>query len=286
MEEALFSRIINPRSWHLHPKPIIKPSLETEGDNIYAPCVLYEDRIYKMWYGGQGKDGHDRIHYAVSEDGINWLKKGVVLDCGSSNHVNDPSVVKVAKTYHMFYTRAQKDEIDRIHLATSQDGLRWNIKGEVLGVSDGHWDSLKVGRPSVFYEDGFYKMWYDGSDGKNRHISYAVSEYGTNFEKFKDPVFQNAGAVNVRHIEDRYVMLYESVQGTMIALGSKETQFQDNYLLIKAGSKLDPFGHVTPFLSHSDQKNDAVIYLGLATIPQWCRNRIGMAVLNKDIYIE
>ena len=48
-----------------------------------------------MWYGGQGRDGHDRIHLAESDDGVNWVRRGVVLDNGEANHVNDPSVVKV-----------------------------------------------------------------------------------------------------------------------------------------------------------------------------------------------
>ena len=61
--------------------------------NVYAPHVLLEGKLHRMWYGGQGKDGHDRIHYAESEDGSTWVRKGVVLEDRKANHVNDPTVV-------------------------------------------------------------------------------------------------------------------------------------------------------------------------------------------------
>ena len=52
--------------------------------NVYAPEVLVEGGVYRMWYGGQGRDGHDRIHLAESRDGIAWDRKGVVLDNGET----------------------------------------------------------------------------------------------------------------------------------------------------------------------------------------------------------
>ena len=63
--------------------------------NVYAPDVHVDGNRYRMWYGGQGRDGHDRIHLAESEDGTKWVRRGVVLEDGTANHVNDPSVVRV-----------------------------------------------------------------------------------------------------------------------------------------------------------------------------------------------
>lgn len=130
------SDVVKEKNWDLFSEPVVFPSLESEGDNVYAPCVLLEDKTYKMWYGGQGKDGHDRIHYAVSDNGVDWLKKGVVLDNDGSLHVNDPSVVLVDGIYRMYYSVAHKNDTEcRIHLATSSDGIGWQKRGEVLGVS-------------------------------------------------------------------------------------------------------------------------------------------------------
>ena len=128
--------------------------------NVYAPDVLVEGGVYRMWYGGQGRDGHDRINLAESRDGKTWDRKGVILDNGEANHVNDPSVVKVDGTYYLYYTRAGAGVVDEIALATSRDGIAWERRGIVLKPGrEGEWDGLLVGRPSVLHEGGLFKMW-------------------------------------------------------------------------------------------------------------------------------
>ena len=82
------------------PLVILQGDTPSESDvhgkgNVYAPDVCVADGHWRMWYGGQGKDGHDRIHFAESRDGRAWAKHGVVLEEKNSNHVNDPSVVRV-----------------------------------------------------------------------------------------------------------------------------------------------------------------------------------------------
>ena len=69
--------------------------------NIYAAEVHREAGRWRMWFGAQAKDGHDRIHLAESEDGVTWKSLGVVLEDPDANHVNDPSVVKVEGQYWM-----------------------------------------------------------------------------------------------------------------------------------------------------------------------------------------
>lgn len=129
--------------------------------NVYAPSVLIDGRKWKMWYGGQGKDGHDRISCAESTDGKQWQRIGVVLEDKTANHINDPSVIKVGNTFYMYFTRAETFVIDRICVATSSDGIQWEQKGLALDAgSEGAWDSLSVGRPSVIYDDGMFKLWY------------------------------------------------------------------------------------------------------------------------------
>ena len=160
------------------------------GGNVYAPCVLLDGGIFKMWFGAQGRDGHDRICYAESHDGHRWSRKGVVLRDDLANHVNDPSVVKVDGRYFMFFTHSARDVLDRIDVATSIDGLKWDQKGVALEPGEpGSWDSLSVGRPAVIIEHGLFKMWFDGrkdfppnapvknvpkSDSSQRSVGYAT----------------------------------------------------------------------------------------------------------------
>ena len=86
--------------------------------NIYAPEVMLEPDHARMWFGGQGRDGHDRIFLAESADGVAWQQRGVVLEDPAANHVNDPSVVRTGDQYFMYYTLARKDVRDEIAVAT------------------------------------------------------------------------------------------------------------------------------------------------------------------------
>jgi hypothetical protein len=138
----------DPVRWNVPLGPILEGEVGSElaphGEgNVYAPDVHVEGSRYRMWYGGQGRDGHDRIHLAESDDGNRWARKGVVLEDLTANHVNDPSIVRVGDKYFMYYTRAVRGVIDEIALATSTGGVRWGRKGVVLRPgAPGEWDSL------------------------------------------------------------------------------------------------------------------------------------------------
>jgi len=260
--------------------------------NIYAPCVLVDGGIWRMWYGGQGKDGHDRILYAESKDGRQWKKKGVALEDSTANHINDPSVVKVGNSYFMYFTRAEKFVIDRIHVATSKDGLKWKVVGLALdaGTKDA-WDSLSVGRPSVIHDEGMFKMWYDGrkdfpigapvegapvSNESHRFVGHAHSKDGIIWvRKGEKPVFGNdAGGIDVQRIGSRYIMVYEAHDGTRYAECDDGVAWKDKgYLLRRSGDEADRHGHVTPFLFMHKQ-HERRLFFGGAKAATWDRNVI------------
>lgn len=70
-------------------------------DGTWDPFVLYEDGVFKMWYGG-GMDGHCDWGYAVSTDGVHFEKRGQISRLGN---VEDDHVVhdKAAGRYYMYY---------------------------------------------------------------------------------------------------------------------------------------------------------------------------------------
>ncbi|WP_197534215.1 methyltransferase domain-containing protein [Symmachiella dynata] len=269
--------------------------------NIYAPDVMVDDGLFKMWYGCQGKDGHDRISYAESKDGEHWIRKGVVLSNGTANHVNDPSVIKVDGVYYMFYTRAEKDVIDQIDVATSKDGLNWETNGVALSPgAAGQWDALSVGRPTVLYEDGQFKMWYDGrkdfplhspvsnvpkSSKSRRDIGYATSRDGLHWVRHNNnPVFgRNAGGVDVKRLGDKLVLLYESGKGTHWASSPDGLQWRDLGLLAeKSGQETDAYGHVTPNLLPNATEHVHHLYIGTAPAPTWDHNQISVLHFDKE----
>ena len=261
------------------------------GGNAYAPEILVVNGVYRMWYGAQGRDGHDRILLAESPDGLAWETKGVALDHGSANHVNDPSVVKVGDTFFMYYTRAPVDVRDEIALATSADGVTWQEQGTVLGPGvDGAWDSLLVGRPSVLHEDGRFRMWYDGrrdlpvgapaegvpkSDRSVRAVGYAESVDGLTWIRPQaEPVFgEDAGGVHVVRVGGTLVMTFESREGTRLATSPDGLTWQSQGLLVdRSGADVDRFGHVTPFLLVEPESIS--LFAGAASSASWDHNRI------------
>ncbi len=272
--------------WSFHPKnPIMTPSLPQESsNNIYAPDVHFENGVYKMWYGGQSSDTHDRILYATSSDGVNWSKKGLAVDIGSSYHVNDPSVVKVGGQYYMYYT----DNIggqppgDTIHLAISTDGVSWTKRGQILGrgASD-QWDSDFVSRPSVIYEDGLFKMWYD-SCKPVCYVGYATSTDGFSWTKYpNNPVAAGGNAVDVKRVGSGYIMLGSGFHDMPYWTGVSETEWvARGTFLSLSGNSYDSHGQVTPMIFLNEQKEWSAIYFAGASDACWCKNRIGLVYLN------
>jgi hypothetical protein len=259
--------------------------------NTYAPEIRFDEGVYRMLYGAQGRDGHDRILVAESPDGLVWETKGVALDHGSANHVNDPSVVKVGDTLFMYYTRAPVDIRDEIALATSTDGVTWEEQGTVFRPGgEGAWDSLLVGRPSVLHEEGRFRMWYDGrndlpigapaegvpkSDRSVRAVGYAESADGLTWIRPRaEPVFgEDAGGVHVVRIGDTLVMTSESREGTRVATSNDGLEWRDRGLLAGlSGGDIDRFGHVTPFLLA--EPSGVTLFSGAARSTTWDRNVI------------
>ena len=70
-------------------------------DGTWDPFVLYEDGVFKMWYGG-GENTHCEWGYAVSTDGAHFVKKGQISHLGN---VEDDHVVHdhVTRSYFMYY---------------------------------------------------------------------------------------------------------------------------------------------------------------------------------------
>ena len=121
------------------PQPILSGTTETElgvhkKGNVYAPEVQQLGDRWWMWYGGQGRDGHDRIHLATSTDLKAWDKQGVVLEEPRVNHQNDPSVVRVGDVWWMsqfldcFSPRQVVDILRRVRAAMPPDATLYILE--------------------------------------------------------------------------------------------------------------------------------------------------------------
>ena len=268
--------------------PVLIPNQASESqglDNVYAPHILRYQNKWWMWYGGQGRDGKDAIFLAWSDDLLFWEKHGgdnpiPVVDHGNSNHVNDPSVVRVNGQFYMYYTEAPIAEEDEVHLATSADGINWEKRGVVIDVgATNSWEPDRVGRPSVIYENGEFRMWYDGQIFQvARHVGYATSNDGFQWTKSpNNPVLLNEGAIDVARVGNEYIMLTESRNGTKYYRSSNRIDWVIGGNLIGlSGQNYDQFGQVTPHLL-VDVGEAVALFYGGASNDCWCKNRVAVA---------
>lgn len=144
---------------------------------------------------------------AVSTDGgLNFKKmfRGPIMDRSINNPIwaAQPSVMFVNGKWMMWHISGQKCEY--IHgypepfydcrVAISDDGIHWTSTGDVALPFD---DFLHaVGRPSVFHEDGIFKMYYsyrhtrDYRTDRNQsyRLGYAESIDGFKWERKDDLV--------------------------------------------------------------------------------------------------
>ena len=77
---------------------------------VARPSVLYENKIYKMWFCYEKKVGRYKIGYAESVDGINWKRndKKANIYPGKNNEIDSkmiayPHVIKHKGLKYMFY---------------------------------------------------------------------------------------------------------------------------------------------------------------------------------------
>jgi hypothetical protein len=269
--------------------------------NAYAPEVLEIDGRLHLWFGGQGVDGHDRILWATSTDGDVWVQHGAAFDDPDANHCNDPTIVHTSNGYFLYYTRAAAGVTDAIALATSPDGRRWTLRGEVLrpGAAD-EWDALSVGRPTALIVDGLFHLWYDGrrdlpldapdasapkSADSRRAVGHATSRDGFTWTKdVANPVLaDDSGGVDVFQTPAGLGMVIESQAGVLAAASRDGREWKQLGLLIaKDDASEERYGHVTPFVLPTPDGSGATLYYGAAAAATWDQNEIRRRRLTDD----
>jgi hypothetical protein len=171
----------------------------------YGPTVLAEDGRYRMWWCSQlgaAPPPGDDILYAESTAldgpfGVDGGPSRAVLS-GSVNgfdgvHTCDPSVVRVAGTYYLYYTGAAGDHAhgNAIGVATSSDGVNWTRANGGNPIVSPSYDTIRdnntygAGQPSVVYLDGWFYLMFTDTTGKAAGWNGA----GQFVLRSKDPVF-------------------------------------------------------------------------------------------------
>jgi hypothetical protein len=133
--------------------------------------------------------GSTRIFLAISKDGINFVKKGVVITLGSGGQFDEVHALGIDVVYRdgyfwLYYIGygfvAATQYV--LGLAISKDGINFVKKGVVLPVgASGQFDDYYAIYPSVIYKDGYTWLYYSAYDGSSYKVGLSLSKDGINF---------------------------------------------------------------------------------------------------------
>lgn len=119
----------------------------------YAPTVIKEGQLYKMWYVIGGFPDF-RISYAKSNDGIHWktdkAKAIMAPECKWEGvGICYPFVIKSEDCYTMFYSSMPLPHTD-VGIAYSSDGISWPAEKRAMLLEHGEageWNAVYAGGP-------------------------------------------------------------------------------------------------------------------------------------------
>ena len=177
-------------------------------DGTWDPFVIYEDGMFKMWYGG-GMDNHCDWGYATSSDGVHFVKHGQISHLG---HVEDDHVIHdpTSGRYAMYYW-------DRNH---EPNGLRLAWSANETDFDFAHAQPVRIdGLPAhsmhkfthVFQEDGRWLMYFaefKRPGCKGCWTGYATSPDGVHWQVQNSRLMQGFDAEILKVTDDLHYMYY------------------------------------------------------------------------------
>jgi predicted GH43/DUF377 family glycosyl hydrolase len=191
-----------------------------------VPYLIFSGLATDEGHGG-GFEKHSRVPILDRTDEDPFLRGA-------------PYVIKQDDGFRMWYVsgRGWVDDEHGLHYdvairhATSRDGVRWEADANPC-VSPESPDEYGVGRPSVLFEDGTYRMWYSvRSFGEPYRIGYAESPDGVRWTRRdseagieRSEKGWDSGMIcypNVVRLGDRLLMFYNGNQHGSSGFGYAE----------------------------------------------------------------
>jgi predicted GH43/DUF377 family glycosyl hydrolase len=168
--------------------------------NLESPIIVRDEHdVYVMFYRGQSSnDCIGRIMQAVSLDGRDWIKTGVVMEPREpyeGKKIDPMAVFYEDGIYKMYYGCAARG--GSACLATSRDGFEWERHPDnpVLTKTTRSWDNRGAGgQHTVIKQDGRYTMLYKGYGSEAPGWTFygvAESEDGVHWTKLGKAVSPN-----------------------------------------------------------------------------------------------
>ncbi len=137
---------------------------------VADPYVIRAGSNYYMFYLGMDRARAAAAGRGDSEDGVSWykLRANPILELGEygafdEKGLGEPAVWVARGYYWMLYTGRDHDEVRRLGLARSRDGVRWEKLPMVI-AGEQAWDSKVICDPTVIANGDRVTVWFGGGD--------------------------------------------------------------------------------------------------------------------------
>lgn len=160
------------RTWAHTGRPVLSvgPYESWDERGVADPYVIRAGNAYYMFYLGMDRARRQRLGVAESQDGVTWykLRSNPILELGEygafdANGLGEPAVWTARGYYWMLYTGRDRDEVRRLGMARSRNGVRWE-KLPLVIAGDQPWDSKVICDPTVIANDDRVTVWFGGGD--------------------------------------------------------------------------------------------------------------------------
>lgn len=189
--------------------PVIPFGQRGEWDDAetWDPFVLYEDGIFKMWYGGTTvlKGRRDfQIGYATSRDGTHFTKRGQISHYARGN-VGDMHVVHDEQSgkYYMYYLD-RNYRTSTLLRAESPNEIGFDFDNAVRIEVEGEENGYRC--PHVFIDSSAWYMYYGFKYEKR--AGYATSADGLHWNAQNTAVIEGHDPEILRMADDLYLLFY------------------------------------------------------------------------------
>jgi predicted GH43/DUF377 family glycosyl hydrolase len=186
--------------------PVLKlgPSGSWDSGSVIGCSVIFENGMFKMWYGGQTYQYRSgatswQIGYATSPDGMHWTKysgnpvlTNGTIDSWDGARVSYPVVLHEKTGYMMYYTGYAWKNGNIVTssvnegLALSDDGINWTRHSELTLPPSGWYTRMLRGFGSVINLNGTYVATFSGataSPSSGSMIGLATSTDGISWSE-------------------------------------------------------------------------------------------------------
>lgn len=169
-----FARSSDGRTWRRESAPVLDvgPFRSWDERGVADPYVIESGGNFYLFYLGQDRARRQRLGVARSSDGRVWtkLRSNPILELGGldsfdENGLGEPAVWQSQGSWWMLYTGRAKNEVRRMGLAHSEDGVSWRKVPGFIIAGDQPWNSKVVCDPHVEVQpDGRVQVWFGGGD--------------------------------------------------------------------------------------------------------------------------